>query len=49
MHIPTSPTTYIDVLPFDEALREALTPHPDYEVKDWEGEHRQTEDLINNE
>ena len=35
MHIPTSPTTYIDVLPFEEALREALIPHPDYEVKDW--------------
>ena len=35
MHIPTSPTTYIDVLPFEEALREALIPHPDYEVADW--------------
>ena len=35
MHIPTSPTTYIDVLPFDEALSEALRPHPDYEVNDW--------------
>ena len=35
MHIPTSPTTYIDVLPFDEALSESLTPHPDYEVADW--------------
>ena len=40
MHIPTSPTTYIDVLPFEEALTEALNPHPDYEVNDWEGEHR---------
>ena len=35
MHIPTSPTTYIDVLPFGEALSEALRPHPDYEVNDW--------------
>ena len=35
MHIPTSPTTYIDVLPFEEALTEALNPHPDYEVNDW--------------
>ena len=35
MHIPTSPTTYIDVLPFDEALTQALVPHPDYEVNDW--------------
>ena len=29
MHIPTSPTTYIDVLPFEDALTEALKPHPD--------------------
>ena len=35
MHIPTSPTTYIDVLPFEDALTEALKPHPDYEVNDW--------------
>ena len=35
MHIPTSPTTYIDVLPFEDALTEALKPHPDYEVSDW--------------
>lgn len=35
MHIPTSPTTYIDVLPFDEALEEGLRPHPDYDVEKW--------------
>ena len=35
MHIPTSPTTYIDVLPFDDALAEGLCPHPDYDVKKW--------------
>ncbi|MBE6558043.1 MAG: DUF1643 domain-containing protein [Ruminococcaceae bacterium] len=35
MHIPTSPTTYIDVLPFDEALQEGLRPHPDYDVAKW--------------
>ena len=35
MHIPTSPTTYIDVLPFADALTQALLPHPDYEVNDW--------------
>ena len=35
MHIPTSPTTYIDVLPFADALTQALLPHPDYEVSDW--------------
>ena len=35
MHIPTSPTTYIDVLPFDEALDGALRPHTDYRVEDW--------------
>ncbi len=35
MHIPTSPTTYIDVLPFDDALAEGLRPHPDYDVEKW--------------
>lgn len=35
MHIPTSPTTYIDVLSFDEALEEGLRPHPDYDVDKW--------------
>ena len=35
MHIPKQNTVGIDVLPFEEALREALIPHPDYEVKDW--------------
>lgn len=35
MHIPTSPTTYIDVLPFEEALEEGLRPHPDYDVSRW--------------
>ncbi len=35
MHIPTSPTTYIDVLPFDDALAEGLRPHPDYDVAKW--------------
>ena len=35
MHIPRTNTAGIEVLPFDEALAEALTPHPDYEVKDW--------------
>lgn len=35
MHVPTSPTTYIDVLPFDDALAEGLRPHPDYNVEKW--------------
>ena len=35
MHIPKTNTAGIDVLPFDEALAEALMPHPDYEVSDW--------------
>jgi hypothetical protein len=35
MHIPTSPTTYIDVLPFEDALAEGLRPHPDYDVNKW--------------
>ncbi len=35
MHIPTSPTTYIDVLPFEEALRAALIPSEAYNVDDW--------------
>ncbi len=35
MHIPTSPTTYIDVLPFDDALTEGLRPHADYDVEKW--------------
>ncbi len=35
MHIPISPTTYIEVSSFDDALREALAPHPDYWVEDW--------------
>ncbi len=35
MHIPTSPTTYIDVLPFDEALVEAIRPQAGYAVEDW--------------
>lgn len=35
MHIPTSPTTYIDVLPFEDALAEGLKPHPDYDVDKW--------------
>ena len=35
MHIPKSNTVGIEVLPFDEALAEALCPHPDYEVADW--------------
>ena len=35
MHIPKSNTAGIEVLPFDEALAEALLPHTDYEVSDW--------------
>ena len=35
MHIPTSPTTFIDVLPFEEALKEGLCPHDDYDVNRW--------------
>ncbi len=35
MHIPTSETTFIDVLPFDKALAEGLAPHPDYDVRKW--------------
>ncbi len=35
MHIPISPTTYIDVIPFEEALSESLLPHENYRVTDW--------------
>ncbi len=36
MHIPSIISTdLIDVLPFDDALSEALCPHPDYRVEDW--------------
>lgn len=36
MHIPSVISTkLIDVLPFDDALAEALSPHPDYRVEDW--------------
>ncbi len=35
MHIPTSPTTFVDVLPFEDALAEALTPHDGYDVNRW--------------
>lgn len=35
MHIPQSPTTAIEILPFDTALQEALQPHPDYDVNRW--------------
>ncbi len=36
MHIPSViSTNMIDVLPFDEALAEALRPHPDFDVSDW--------------
>ena len=35
MHIPKSNTAGIEVLPFDQALEEALRPHPDYEVEEW--------------
>ncbi len=35
MHIPTSPTTYIDVLPFEDALEEAMRPQAGYAVEDW--------------
>ncbi len=36
MHIPSIiSTAMIEVLPFDEALAEALSPHPAYRVEDW--------------
>lgn len=35
MHIPKTNTAGIEVLSFDEALTEALNPHPYYEVADW--------------
>ena len=35
MHIPISPTTYLDVLPFEDALEAALCPHAEYAVEDW--------------
>ncbi len=36
MHIPSIISTdLIEVLPFDEALADALRPHPDYAVADW--------------
>lgn len=36
MHIPSMmSTSLIDVLPFEDALAEALRPHADYAVEDW--------------
>ena len=35
MHIPMADTTQLTVLPFDEALEEALAPSPDYDVGQW--------------
>ncbi len=36
MHIPsTVSTAMVDVLPFDDALAEALRPNPAYDVRDW--------------
>ena len=35
MHIPSSTTGQIEVLPFDAALEDALRPSPDYDVDRW--------------
>ena len=35
MHIPSSTTGQIEVLPFDAALNAALRPAPDYDVSKW--------------
>lgn len=35
MHIPRSDTSVIDVLPFDDALREAALPQSGYDVSRW--------------
>lgn len=35
MHIPTSDTTQHIVIPFSQALEEALLPQPDYDVSRW--------------
>ena len=35
MHIPTSDTTEIEVLTFDEALRSADTPSTEYDIEKW--------------
>lgn len=35
MHIPSSATTFIDVLPFDVALADGSRPHTDYDVEKW--------------
>lgn len=35
MHIPKSPTAALELLPFGEALPEALRPSPDYDVRRW--------------
>ena len=35
MHIPACPTTQTELLPFDQALAEALRPSPDYDAGRW--------------
>lgn len=35
MHIPSSPTAALSVLPFEEALRDALCEQSEYDVKKW--------------
>ncbi len=35
MHIPTSPTSQIDVADFDSALFQALQPNPEYDIAQW--------------
>ncbi len=35
MHIPTSPTSQIDVADFDSALSQALQPNPEYDIAQW--------------
>ena len=34
-HIPSGDTALLDVLPFDDAMADALAPSPDYDVQRW--------------
>ena len=35
MHIPSGATTELEVLTFQDALKAANTPSPDYDIKKW--------------
>ena len=35
MHIPSAPTSELFILPFSQALEQALRENPDYDVSRW--------------